>query len=248
MNVTRLSMLVLLLALNACRATSPAKPNAGVLEDSLTSGKSTLAKSIIGGRFDADGWTAVDDTDHIYYELPAGVRSASLEFEVKGTVVGAPKDPRKHIFLVSDRYLGPSAKYGSANSTVITLRVWSSDRGPSKAGKTRLRTVGLAYKEGDQGDQGDKTGGKYQKDSDVLTWDPNQWYRMRIRWTQDQAVFERDGVVISSVKFPNKSVEFRHLLLNSGNYGLDMHGLLSVSYRNLKVSTDQTPLTAVLQP
>jgi len=200
-----------------------------VLEDRLTA-HAMLVKGVVGGQFTAEGWTVLAETDHLYYELPDATLSGSVEFEVKGTIVGAPGDARKHIVTISDRYLGPTAYHNSTNSTVVTLRIWSSDRGPSKAGKTRLRTVGPAY-------EGIKNTTRFQKDSEPLVWDSNRWYRVRVRWTQEEAVFERDGQVISTVSFPNRKVEFRHLLLNTGSYGQDMHGLVGVTFRNLRVTS-----------
>ena len=197
-----------------------------LLEDSLTGGKTKLAKHVIGGEFTKDGWLAKEGLDNLYYELPEGTTTASIEFEIKGQVLNAPRDARKHVVIVSDRYLGPGADYNSKNSTVHMLRVWSIDRGPSKAGKIRLRTIGPGFGE---------TESKFQKDSQPLEWDPNTWYKLRVSWDGKKTSFDRDGLTITTIDYPDKKVQFRHILLNTGSYANGLKGLIGVTYRNLKV-------------
>jgi hypothetical protein len=203
----------------------------GVLVDESLSKKSTAAVEIVGGEFRAEGWLAVKDTDYLRYELPKDALAATVAFEVKGIRLGAAGDARKHPFAVADRYLGPSKYYNATNSTTIMLRVWAKERDGSQPGKTRLRSVGLAY------GQPDTVGSKFQADSPPLAWDAERWYKFSIRWTQTSAVFERDGEEISQLKFPDKQVPFQQVFINMAYYGIDMHGYNGATYRNLKITT-----------
>ena len=183
---------------------------------------------VSGGELTPNGWHTLTHTDHLRYTLPKSTHSATIEFETLGITTSAPGDPRKHIFAVTDRYLGPNADYNATNATVIVLRIWTSDRGPSLAGKTRLRCIGPAY-EGFQ----DDPRSKFQVDSEPLEWDPTQWHAFRLAWTQTEATFVRDGILVSRVTYPDRDVPFRHAFINMANYARGLHGLANVTFRNI---------------
>jgi hypothetical protein len=193
--------------------------------------KASRAVEVVGGEYQQDGWLAVKDTDYLRYELPREVLAATVAFEVKGIRLGAPGDARKHPVAVADRCLGPSKYYNATNSTTVMLRIWAKDRDGSLAGKTRLRSVGLAY------GQPDTPGSKFQADSPPLEWDPERWYKLTLRWTQTSASFERDGQRISEIKFPDKQVPFQQVFINMAYYGIDMHGYNGATYRNLRITS-----------
>jgi hypothetical protein len=188
----------------------------------------TEPAEVVGGEFTADGWRSLTHTDYLRYTFPDPTLSATVAFQAFGISTTAPGDARKHIFAVSDRYLGPNADYNATNSTVIVLRIWTSDRGPSLAGKTRLRCIGPAY-EGFQ----DDPRAKFQTDSEPLQWDPTRWYEIKLSWTQTEATFARDGTLISRVTFPDRGVPFHHVFINMAHYARGLHGLPNVTFRNV---------------
>jgi hypothetical protein len=227
---------LLILAVPA-QAASPAEI---LVTESLAKG-APGAVEIAGGGFTGAGWQPAKEDDHLYYALPEGLLAGTVEVEVKGIRIGLPGDPRKHPLLIADRYLGPGARYTAETATTLVLRVWTKLRDASPAGKLRLRASGVRY-------EGAAREPKFQADSAPREWDPGHWYKLRIAWTQAETRFDLDDEPLLRVAHPDRQVPFRHVFLNAGRYGPDMHGLPGVVYRNLKITSPQADALAANAP
>jgi len=77
---------------------------------------------------------------------------------------------------------------------------------------------------------------KRQSDNKSLSWDPERWYRFRIKWSPTETEVWRDEERIAKVNYPDKGVIFRHLYLNNDNHHV-FKGLSQMTYRNVSIIT-----------
>jgi hypothetical protein len=197
-----------------------------LISDPLVDGKATAR--VVGGKFEPEGWRALDVSDQLHYTLPEGTRRGSVAFEVKGFDITLDGDPRKHFWGLYDvfqtQYVvkdeDPKFK---ENANGMTLRLYTGVVKAHTAGETRLRLAGPVFE-------------KKQFDNTALKWDPQRWYRFQIEWTETDAVITRDGELVGKLSFLRKDVTFRHLFLNNDNH-FTFKGFKGTVYRNVVIRT-----------
>ena len=95
------SLMIFILACSFCAA----QLNTGLplfAADDLAG--SSLAESVNGGKFVAEGWLADQNEDNLYYRLPEGILAGTVEYEAKGFKLSQPGQDQQNLWGVWDTY------------------------------------------------------------------------------------------------------------------------------------------------
>lgn len=212
-------------------ASSPAA--AASISDPLTGG-SSRATRVNGGRFSSAGWTVTTNAagdqigQYLFYALPTGTKSGSVEFEAKGFVFSkypAAADNREHIWGVFDRdqpHDAPGSQYAGFNLRLYDHKL--AGEGTFFPGSSRLRFFSPSTTDIDADRKA------------AVAWDRNKWYRFRFEWSQTGARWFKDGRLQSSVSAPNQGRSYRFLYVGS-DYRRKFLTPVNITYRNVRINT-----------
>lgn len=223
----------LLLATAQVGPLAPAPAEAASISDPLTGG-SSRATRVNGGRFSREGWTVTNNAagdqigQYLFYLLPSGTKSGSVEFEAKGFVFSkypAAADNREHIWGVFDRdgpHDAPGSQYAGFNLRLYDHKL--AGEGTFFPGSSRLRFFSPSTEDIDADRKG------------AVSWDRNKWYRFRFEWSQTGARWFKDGKLQSSVRAPNQGRSYRYLYVGS-DHRRKFLTPVNITYRNVRISS-----------
>lgn len=182
-------------------------------EDSLTAA-SAPGRGQRGGSYGPDGWTITAEDDTIWYEIPAALPSARIEFTVTGlsigpggTLSGADHDILT-IYQAPDGMAEPVAySPGFRNNDFKGfIRIFGNQE-TSRPGAVKLELAacprGAPWYHDTACPAGCGIDGiGYANGGQSPGWDPATSYRIALEWGNGVMSFSRNGAVLGTVPYP----------------------------------------------